>query len=106
MDEYERNKAKAESMVGKWIKEKGTGPIQSNEVCFVYDTEFDNEMNDWGLNLYRISLLFPAIELDSIYLEDLSYYSLISEDAGMRVYKKVRQCFDNMFEGHQKKDDQ
>ena len=97
---YEKYKDKAESMMGKWIREKGT----DHEVCYVYDVTFNTTMNDWELSLYKINDLFNLIESDSVYLDDLpTYFANIKDSTGLKTYNKVKKNLDDLFNGIERK---
>ena len=95
---YEKYRVKAESMIGKWFIEKDD--FRPYDYYYVYDVSFNTEMNDWTLDMYKVSRVFNIIETDDVYLEDLSqYFKRISAKVGLKAYTDVIQYLDSLFNG-------
>ena len=83
-------KSKAESQIGRWFTDR-LEVIPPTDYYYCYAVEFNENGNDWELQLYKIDSMFNTIEKDTIYLEDLpEYMERISRKTGMKVYNNVK----------------
>ena len=84
---YYKYKMTAESQIGRWF----TDIILPTDYYYCYAVEFDENGNDWKLQLYKFDTMFNTIEKDTIYLEDLpEYMNRIPKKDGWVAYTTVK----------------
>lgn len=83
-------KSKAESQIGRWFTDR-LEKIPPTDYYYCYAVEFNENGNDWELQLYKFDTMFNTIETDTIYLEDLpEYMNRIPKKDGMLAYTTVK----------------
>lgn len=83
-------KSKAESQIGRWFTDR-LEKIPPTDYYYCYAVEFNENGNDWELQLYKFDTMFNTIEKDTIYLEDLpEYMNRIPKKDGMLAYTTVK----------------
>lgn len=101
---YETTKAKAESQRGRWFTDRleifpSSKELPPTDYYYCYAVEFDENGNDWELQLYKIDSMFNTISQDTIYLEDVAeFFKRISRKTGMKVYNNVKTYIEKLFE--------
>ena len=91
-------KSKAESQIGRWFTDR-LEVISPTDYYYCYAVEFNENGNDWELQLYKIDSMFNTIEKDTIYLEDVAeYFERINRKTGMKVYNNVKTYIEKLFE--------
>lgn len=91
-------KSKAESQIGRWFTDR-LEKLPPTDYYYCYAVEFNENGNDWELQLYKFDTMFNTIEKDTIYLEDVAeYFERISRKTGMKVYNNVKTYIEKLFE--------